>query len=137
MYQDYLDWFRDVCGTRGFAPVRIQVGDPRENPTLLTRQDWRSFGTGPEQLGGSWQLEVVRPGRYEVVVHVIPSLVPRKAHLRFQLAAIEEPLLAGAEVLRFPPVSLDQGPAHLHAWVEGQGEASGVLDATVNRTGTE
>ena len=31
LYEGYLDWFRDVCSTRGFAPTRIHVGDPRED----------------------------------------------------------------------------------------------------------
>ncbi len=41
LHADYLAWFQDVAATRGFAPVRIALGGPRENPTILTRQDWR------------------------------------------------------------------------------------------------
>ena len=41
MHAAYLAWFEDVTSTRGFEPVRIALGGPRENPTILTRQDWR------------------------------------------------------------------------------------------------
>ncbi len=47
LHAEYLAWFQDVASTRGFAPIRIDIGDPRENPTVLTRQDWR----GPRRLG--------------------------------------------------------------------------------------
>jgi hypothetical protein len=137
MYADYLDWFRDVCGTRGFEPVRIHVGDPRERPTILTRQDWRSLGPGLSQLGGRWELEVTRPGRYEVNVHLAPGGHPTTAHLRLQRAVIEESLPAGAEVLRFPPVSLTDGPAELHVWIDGPDRGTSVLDATVARAGSD
>ena len=46
MHADYLAWFRDVSSTRGFDPVRIEIGGPREDLTVLTRQDWR----GPRGL---------------------------------------------------------------------------------------
>ena len=32
MHAGYLAWFKDVSGTRGFAPVRIEVGGAREEP---------------------------------------------------------------------------------------------------------
>ena len=43
----YNAWFDDVSSTRpdNYAPPRIHVGTPHENPTVLTRQDWR-FHTG-------------------------------------------------------------------------------------------
>ncbi len=47
LHAEYLAWFQDVSSTRGFAPIRIAIGGPRENPTILTRQDWR----GPRRIG--------------------------------------------------------------------------------------
>ena len=32
MHAEYLAWFRDVASTRGFEPVRIELGGPRERP---------------------------------------------------------------------------------------------------------
>ncbi len=46
MHADYLAWFRDVSTTRGFDPVRIDIGGTREDPTILTRQDWRGPRAG-------------------------------------------------------------------------------------------
>jgi arylsulfatase A-like enzyme len=63
----YAKWFQDVSATRGYAPPRIRVGTPHENPTLLTRQDWRGTkaGWGKDNVG-QWELEAVE-GEYEVV----------------------------------------------------------------------
>lgn len=60
----YETWFRDVSSTRGFAPPRIVVGTEHENPTLLTRQDWRHPGEGWGTLG-HWEIEVAADGKYQ------------------------------------------------------------------------
>ena len=41
MYKGYLAWFQDVSATRGYDPSPIELGGTRENPSILTRQDWR------------------------------------------------------------------------------------------------
>ena len=63
MHAEYLAWFKDVAATRGFEPVRIEIGGQRENPTILTRQDWRGprAGWGPNDLG-YWEVEVAARG---------------------------------------------------------------------------
>ena len=50
---------RDAC----FQPVRIAIGGERENPTILTRQDWRGprSGWGLNDQG-HWEVEVSRSG---------------------------------------------------------------------------
>src|SRR5262249_13715529 len=55
----YEGWFRDVGGTRGYAPPRIHLGAAQQNPTTLTRQDWRGprAGWGPKALG-HWEVQV-------------------------------------------------------------------------------
>ena len=42
----YEAWFQDVSATRGYAPPRIHLGTPHENPVTLTRQDWRGPRAG-------------------------------------------------------------------------------------------
>jgi arylsulfatase A-like enzyme len=59
----YEVWFRDVS-SGGFAPPRIVVGSEHENPTLLTRQDWRHPGEGWGELG-HWEIEFARDGKYQ------------------------------------------------------------------------
>src|SRR5262249_28552367 len=46
MHENYLAWFDDVSSTRGFEPIRIAIGGAREDPTVLTRQDWRGPRSG-------------------------------------------------------------------------------------------
>ncbi len=50
---EYEAWFRDVGSTRGFDPPRIVLGTAHQNPTILTRQDWRGAraGWGPKNRG--------------------------------------------------------------------------------------
>ena len=73
----YLAWFRDVSSTRGFDPVRIDIGGPREDPTVLTRQDWRGPRPGwePNDLG-HWEVNVVRGGRFDGRPPADASTVP-------------------------------------------------------------
>ncbi len=46
MRHEYEGWFNDVSATRpdNYAPPRIVIGTEHENPTGLTRQDWRLYG---------------------------------------------------------------------------------------------
>ena len=77
MYADYKAWFKDVSSTRGFEPVRIALGSPRENPTILTRQDWRGprADRRPNALG-FWEVEVAKSGRFDITLHVHAPPVP-------------------------------------------------------------
>ncbi len=61
LYASYTAWFKDVSATRGFDPVRIEVRGTRDDPTILTRQDWRGPRAGwePNDLG-YWELSVPR-----------------------------------------------------------------------------
>ena len=55
MLRGYEAWFRDVESTRHFEPPRIHLGSTAEDPTTLTRQDWRGEGTVREPGGlGGW-----------------------------------------------------------------------------------
>ena len=59
----YEAWFRDV-GSRGYAPPRIHLGTPHEDPVVLTRQDWRGprSGWNSDSLG-HWEVDVAKAGR--------------------------------------------------------------------------
>jgi arylsulfatase A-like enzyme len=73
MKRSYDQWFDDVSTTRAdnYAPPAIFVGDSRENPVVLTRQDWRHTKGRPwgKDSFGHWEIDVRTPGRYEVVIH--------------------------------------------------------------------
>ncbi|MCH7918912.1 MAG: arylsulfatase [Planctomycetes bacterium] len=70
MKRAYDTWFDDVGSTRpnNYAPPRIHVGTPHENPVVLTRQDWRHFQGRPwaDNSNGIWKLYVANGGDYTV-----------------------------------------------------------------------
>jgi hypothetical protein len=136
MHSEYLAWFRDVSSTRGFGPVRIDLGGPREDPTVLTRQDWRGprAGVEPNDLG-YWEVYVVRGGRFTIRLRLTPRRFPTVAHISFRGVARAQTLEKGATECTFTDVPWTEGPGRLEAWVEGNRNTAGVLDATVHREG--
>jgi arylsulfatase A-like enzyme len=110
----YEAWFKDVSGTRGFAPPRIFLGTTNENPVLLTRQDWRGPRTGwtPTALG-HWEVQMARAGLYDVTLHFAPAPEPMVAQLTCGEVARRQDLAAGATRCNFDSVRLPQGPGRL------------------------
>jgi arylsulfatase A-like enzyme len=137
MHEDYLAWFEDVSSTRGYSPVRMAIGSERENPAVLTRQDWRGprAGWGPNDLG-TWEVDVVRGGQFDVTIHMTPRRFPTVAHVSLGGASAQADLAAGAAEHTFGDLTLKAGPSRLEAWVEGNGASAGVLDVTVVRRET-
>jgi arylsulfatase A-like enzyme len=134
MHSDYCAWFKDVSSTRGFEPVRIALGSPRENPTILTRQDWRGprADVTPNALG-HWEVDVAKSGRFDITVHVTPRAFPSTAHIAFGKPKGEHGLAPGQTECSFKGVELPAGPGRLEAWIAGNKTTAGVLDMTVRR----
>lgn len=134
LWAGYLAWLEDVASTRGFDPVRIELGGPRENPTVLTRQDWRGprASTGVNDLG-HWEVVVPRTGRFDIKLDLQPRRFPTEAHLQVAGSQGKMPLAAGVTDCWFRNVALRPGPARLEAWVEGNGISAGVWRVTVLR----
>jgi arylsulfatase A-like enzyme len=136
MYADYKAWFKDVSSTRGFEPVRIALGSPRENPTILTRQDWRGPHAGdPTNAVGYWEVDVAKSGRFDVTLNVTPRQFPCMAHVAFGSPKGEVALAPGQTECSFEGVELPAGPGRLEAWVAWDKTTAGVLDLTVRRLG--
>ena len=136
MHAGYLAWFRDVSSTRGFDPVRIDIGGPREDPTILTRQDWRGprSGWGPNDLG-HWEVNVFRGGRFQVTLNLRPRRFPTVAHLSLRGVERSIKLDTGAAGCVFSDVPWTAGPGRLEVWVEGNRNTAGALDVTIHRAG--
>jgi hypothetical protein len=134
MHADYKAWFKDVSSTRGFEAVRIAVGSPLENPTILTRQDWRGprADTPPHALG-FWEVEVAKSGRFDITLHVTPRLVPSVAHIALVSPRGEQVLVPGQTECTFKGVKLPAGAERLEAWITWNNNTAGVLDLTVRR----
>jgi hypothetical protein len=74
---DYEAWWASI--SPGFEKeTRILVGNPGENPSLLTCHDWitndeitpwhQNYIRGARPGTGTWYLEVDRSGRYEIIL---------------------------------------------------------------------
>lgn len=114
----YEDWFRDVSATRGYAPPRIVLGSEHENPTTLTRQDWRGprAGWAADSLG-HWEVEVARPGEYDITLRYTATPAAGRVVLRLN----EESSMEVGErhaLARFARRKLTAGPARLEAFID-------------------
>ena len=125
LVKKYEAWFRDVGAARGYAPPRIKVGTPAENPVLFTRQDWRGpkAGWGKENLG-HWEIDVARAGTYEVkLIFRAPVSRARLVVAGFQK---ELDLPAGATEATFAGLALPAGPTRLEPSLADGPSARGV-----------
>jgi arylsulfatase A-like enzyme len=132
MHEGYLAWFRDVASTRGFQPIRIEIGGARESPIVLTRQDWRGprAGWGPNDLG-AWEVAVAKHGRFDISARLVPRRFPTVAHLSLRGVARELSLEPEATACTFRDLPLTAGPGRLEIWIEGNRATAGVLDVTI------
>ncbi len=69
----YGRWFKEVSSYRNFEPPRIHVGFEDENPTVLTRQDWRGPKAGwSKDSVGHWDLHATRSLKLKVTLRFRP-----------------------------------------------------------------
>jgi arylsulfatase A-like enzyme len=129
----YEAWFKDVSATRGYAPPRIRVGSPHENPTLLTRQDMRGEKSGwtPKDRG-HWELEGEQEGAYEV--RLLFRATGGTARLAIGDRTVEQPLPAGSKDCVFKAVALPRGPFRLEPSIVTEKETLGVEYVEVRRS---
>jgi arylsulfatase/arylsulfatase A len=141
--QGYENWIRDVGGTRGYAPPRIHLGTPHENPVVLTRQDWRANGPG-WGLTGHWEVQVAEAGTYDIMLrfatveeagataHV--TLTPATDDVQARETNAWDAGIPGAcDRHTFRGVRLGPGPARLDAWIARGNESVGVHYVDVQR----
>ena len=127
MRRGYERWFKDVGGTRGFNPVRIHVGTPQENPTTLTRQDWRGPRAEWTPTGlGYWEIDMRHAGNYDVTLRFSPVKAASTAHFELRNVQVETTVAVGATTCTFPSVGLPKGVARLRAWLSPGGTNVGV-----------
>ena len=130
----YADWLRDVSSTRGYAPPRIAVGTPHEDPVILTRQDWRMVG--PDGWGdsdlGFWEIRAHSAGSYQIRFLFGPAPDGGTAELKVQRFERKQPFGAGAMELTFDHVPLEEGEARLEAVLQMGGRHVGVRYAEIS-----
>jgi arylsulfatase A-like enzyme len=130
----YEQWFEDVSHTRpdNYAPPPIQLGTPRENPVVLTRQDWRGANWGPNDEG-FWEVLVTQAGKYDIMLRF--KAVQQAASARFAIGDVvrEQAIESGRSTIMFSGVELPNGPQRLRASMTADGKSFGVMFVEVSR----
>src|SRR5262249_43483081 len=127
MRKQYEVWFKDVSATRGYGPVRIHVGAPQENPSLLTRQDWRGPKTSWAADGlGFWEVTVARAGKYEVTLIYPKAAEDSPVEFKLRGAALKQNVKAGSTQVTFKGVELTAGDGRVEATIERDKKTVGV-----------
>ncbi len=132
--EGYEAWFQEVGQPHGYAPSRIILGAPEENPSVLTRQDWRGprAGWNPNDLG-HWEVEVARQGTYRVTLRFAPRPTATTAHFAFGGVTLEQSVKAHAQQCTFESVPLKEGTGQFQAWIARGNDTMGVQYVTVQR----
>jgi len=110
---EYDSWFEDVSQTRpdNYAPPRIHLGTPQQNPLTLTRQDWRG-GTWAEDAIGSW-LVTAEEGEYQITARFTPRSVSSVLEIQIGTIRVQAPVPADTSTCSIDGVKLPKSDAEL------------------------
>lgn len=133
MRNAYETWLADVSATRGYDPPRIHVGTAHENPSVLTRQDWRGDEGWADDRRGYWELYVARSGRYDITLTFGPLTEPGEVGMRIGEMRRVTHLDAGATSCVFEGAPLTKGEARLDTWRPHKGKQAGAYHVIVAR----
>jgi arylsulfatase A-like enzyme len=131
----YEAWFKDVESTRHFAPPRIAIGSDKENPTTLTRQDWRGPQAGwtPKSVG-HWDVQVEKAGVFEVAATLpAPALHGAMLHVKFGARSYTKKINEGETNSFLRGIDLPAGPIRLEAWLAEGDSVRGMRFVAVRR----
>lgn len=132
---EYDAWFTDVTANRDYAaPSRIYLGSERENPVLLTRQDWRGEGAswGPKGVG-HWEVNVVANTPCEIKLRFDGTKTEGEAMFSCGDVSVRQPVHAGESACVFKNVHLPAGPGRLQATITRGATTLGVKYVEVTR----
>jgi hypothetical protein len=143
--RSYYDPFWERVSPR-LTPVRIDIGNPAENPTVLCSQDWyMPTGNPPWNFGsirrrpkvtGPWMLHVQETGLYRITLLQLPKeankpLVAEQAKIEIAGQTIEKPVEPGSTGVTFE-LNLPAGPTQLVTYLfDKSGKAGGAYFAEV------
>lgn len=141
----YEYWWRDVSPR--MSPIRVRLGNPAENPVLLTTQDWYmpvgnpplKFDKLPKQTG-PWMLEVERAGRYKVSLCQWPLEAERPIFAesaRVRIGGQEKSSMVGEDTLSVDfELELVKGQTSLETFLaNAEGEVGGAYYTYVEYLG--
>lgn len=132
--QQYNQWFDDVSSTRpdNYAPPRIQIGTPHENPSVLTRQDWRGGSWAPNATG-HWEIEIAHAGEYDIELLFNASQKAETAELNVAGVTRKQLVRANTDSLTIGKVKLSAGKTRLKAILNQNGKSRGIYQVVVTR----
>ncbi|MBL7106176.1 MAG: arylsulfatase [Phycisphaerae bacterium] len=131
MKQKYIEWLKDVSKRCGEVSD-IYIGSSHENPSILTRQDWRGADGWSDSDVGHWNVRVVNAGRYSFEVEFSqPLKSPGKVYLWAGDKKLSSLIKAGTKNVDFGPVKLTKGKCKIRAWMEAQDNKFGAMYVTV------
>lgn len=149
--RDYYHPFWEKVSPR-LTPVRIDIGNPTDNPTVLTSQDWYmptgnppwNFGTIKKlpKVTGPWMLQVHKSGRYRITLRQLPKeadaiVVAQNAKIEIAGKSLSKPVEAGNKGVEFE-LDLPAGPTQLVTYLyDEDGNAGGAYFTEVEALGKE
>jgi arylsulfatase A-like enzyme len=132
----YDAWFDDVSASRGYAPPRIVLGSPHENPTLLTRQDRRGPRSNWTPEGaGHWDVDFAAGGNYEFTLLFDMLKAPATVTLRVGTAVVEQSVKAGERSCVLRGKDIAAGPSRVVPEVAVDGKTLSANYVDVRRLG--
>ncbi|EMI17112.1 N-acetylgalactosamine-6-sulfate sulfatase (GALNS) [Rhodopirellula maiorica SM1] len=122
------------------TPVRIDIGNPAENPTVLCSQDWYMPTGNPPwnftsirklpKVTGPWMIEVMQAGRYRITLRQYPKeanklVVAERAKIEIAGKTAEQPVASQSKGVVFE-LELPAGPTELVTYLyDAKGRAGG------------
>lgn len=124
--KQYDRWFADVSSTRpdNYAPPRIIVGSPKEDLTVLTRQDWRGAGWSPDD-NGHWLIAVAADKVFNVTVRFAPAEVESTVELTIGDRKRSVTAPSRQADVTVPSIPLPAGPTQVGATITQGGRQRG------------
>ena len=134
----YDSWFDDVSSTRpnNYDTPRFIIGSPHQNPSILTRQDWRHHSGKPWGAGsnGEWWTHFQQAGSYEVLIHSKNNQQPDGITLKIGDNEWSEFETVSTTTFRFQIVINRSGDRNVKAILKSGGKAFGPHQLEVRLT---
>ena len=138
MRQRYDAWFDDVSSTRpdNYAPPRIHVGTPHENPVVLNRNNWRAKVDADQWNDptheGFWLVHL-EAGTYDLTLDLPLRLDAARAVLRVGERQWEAVTFKASDYVSFESLALPAGETDVDAWCEDGEQRYGPWRVRVHR----
>jgi len=135
MRATYDAWFKDVTANRDYAPLPILVGDPRENPTTLTQQDWRTVAGGwGKNASGDWYVDVAEAATFDLSIRFPARDVPLVVTVDIGAVTRTLSVDVGAEECSIVAFPVEAGPTRVSIRLRAEGLEVGPHQVDLLRT---